>query len=267
MANIPAGPGPDLSTDADWEAWGRDDPYFGVITDPRFRVGTMTEADRHDFFASGERHARHVMASIRRHVDALFEPTSILDFGCGVGRVLIPFSRIAPDVTGLDVSPSMLAEARRNCDAHGASAVQLAISDDSLSGVPRQFDLVHSFIVLQHLPSERSRDVFAALLARIAPGGAGAIHLSYSKRQYAGTHGLEPPPQPPPRRRGLAAILPPRPPEPPPAPDGPRILMNPVNMNSAVFAMQAAGIRDFHAEHTDHGGELGVFLFFRMPTA
>ena len=40
-------------------------------------------------------------------------------------------------VVGVDISPSMLAEARRNCDREGLDNVVLAPSDDDLSGVRR----------------------------------------------------------------------------------------------------------------------------------
>jgi hypothetical protein len=33
------------------------------------------------------------------------------------------------------------------------------------------------------------------------------------------------------------------------------------------FLVQSAGIREMHVEFTDHGGELGVVLYFRRPPA
>ena len=266
MAKLPVEPPAGLNTDAEWEAWGRRDPYYGVLTDPKFRLGAMTEEARREFFASGQKHADHVLATIRQCIDPQFAPRSILDFGCGVGRLLIPFAKVAPDVVGLDVSPSMLAEAQRNCDAHGCGAVRLAVSDDALSGLEGRYDLIHSFIVFQHLPAKRVREIFAALLRHLAPRGVAALHFSHSKRWWADTHGLPPPPPPPQRRSWLSRLRPaPKLPAPVSPPPDPEIQMNPYNMNEALFAMQAAGINRFHAEFTDHKGELGVFLFFRRP--
>ena len=34
-------------------------------------------------------------------------------------------------------------------------------------------------------------------------------------------------------------------------------------MNELLFLMQKAGVWRFHTEFTDHGGELGVFVFFQ----
>jgi len=40
-------------------------------------------------------------------------PTSVLDAGCGTGRVAIELARRGIEVVGVDVDPSMIAEARR----------------------------------------------------------------------------------------------------------------------------------------------------------
>jgi SAM-dependent methyltransferase len=84
-------------------------------------------------------------------------------------------------VTGVDVSAAMLAEARRNCDAAAASQVRLVLSDDDLSAVDGEFDLVHSYIVLQHVPVERGERIVRALASRLAPGGVAIIHVTYGR--------------------------------------------------------------------------------------
>lgn len=45
----------------------------------------------------------------------------------------------------------------------------------------------------------------------------------------------------------------------------PVMQMNPYNVNERFFQLQSAGIDNVHVEFTDHGGELGVFLYFRRP--
>jgi 2-polyprenyl-3-methyl-5-hydroxy-6-metoxy-1,4-benzoquinol methylase len=247
----------DMSTDIAWEEWGRRDPYFGVITDPKFRRSEMDDHVKREFFESGESHAHGVLTTIRRYIDPEFAPRTVLDFGCGVGRLLIPFAKVADEAVGLDVSSSMLQEAQRNCDEHGLRNVRRLDSDDSLSTLTGTFDLIHSCIVFQHIPAERGRAIFSKLLQHLRPGGVGAIHLTYSKTRFASTHGIAPAP--------LAAM---------PSPDAstqlipsgadPEIQMNPYNLNEILFLMQRRGVQQFHAEFSDHGGELGVFLFFSV---
>jgi SAM-dependent methyltransferase len=245
----------DMSTDIAWEEWGRRDPYFGVITDPKFRRSEINEQNKREFFESGESHVHGILATIRKHVEPGFEPRTVLDFGCGVGRVLVPFARIADEVVGLDVSPSMLLEARRNCDEHQLRNVSLLGSDDSLSALSGSFDLIHSCIVFQHIPVERGRALFAKLLQHLRPGGVGAIQLTYSKTRFASTHGLSPAPPATMSAPDASAQL---------IAGGadPEIQMNPYNVNEILFLMQCGGVQRFHVEFSDHGGELGIYLFF-----
>src|SRR3954469_547208 len=121
-------------SDEDWERFGRTDPYFAVLTAPEFH-GQLSDAERAKFFDSGEAHVERVIAIIRDRLDPGFAPRTALDFGCGVGRLLIPLAKRCDEVAGVDVSPSMLAEARRNCDAAGVRNVSLLQSDDELAAV------------------------------------------------------------------------------------------------------------------------------------
>jgi SAM-dependent methyltransferase len=244
----------DTTTDSAWEEWGRRDPYFGVITDPKFRRSAIDDRAKQEFFESGRLHVHHVLTTIRHYINPQFAPQRVLDFGCGVGRLLVPFAAIAEEVIGLDVSPSMLDEARRNCGERQLPNVQLLPSDDALSSLSGTFDLIHSCIVFQHIPVERGRAILSTLLRHLSPGGVAAIHLTYSKSRFAATHGVAPP-TPPISRIGV-----------PTAQHGadPEIQMNPYNMTEIMFLMQSQGVQKVHLEFSDHGGELGVFLFFAV---
>jgi SAM-dependent methyltransferase len=173
-------------------------------------------------------------------------------------------------VVGVDVSPDMLAEARRNCDLHGLANVELLPSDDTLSAVTGSFDLVHSCITFQHIDVPRGRRLFARLIELLADNGIGAIQITYAKAYHPDSHGQPPAPPPPPapttKIEGRApalirAVLG----ENPAPPADPEMLMNPYNLSELAFMLQSAGVASFSVEFTDHGGELGVFLFFRKP--
>lgn len=260
------------STDQAWEAWGASDPYYGVLTNPKFRSASLNAAAKEEFFHTGRCHVEYVLQTCRRVLDPSFTPYSVLDFGCGVGRLLIPFAGLARHVVGMDVSPSMLAEARINCDAMGAQGVALVPSDDELSAAPGPFDLVHTCIVLQHIEIDRGRTLFARLVDRVRPGGIGALHVTYGWDVHAATYGMPPPPPipaPPTAFEQLKAGLrawgaPPRVASKDEARD-PEMQMNFYSVNELMFMLQRAGVREVHTHFTDHGGALGVFLFFRRP--
>jgi 2-polyprenyl-3-methyl-5-hydroxy-6-metoxy-1,4-benzoquinol methylase len=162
--------------DKEWERFGQDDPYYGVISREEMRSTKMNEDVRSEFFASGEDEIKRLMVSLQRILDADVPPSRVLDYGCGVGRLLIPLARRAESAVGIDVSPSMLAEARRNCAAHGIHGVEL-LPVDGLDRLSDEFDLVHSSLVLQHIPVRKGERIVARLARLVRHGGAGALHL------------------------------------------------------------------------------------------
>jgi len=245
----------DLSTDSAWEEWGKRDPYFAVITHPRYRRAALDKRALEDFFASGQGHADYLMSTIRKHIDPAFAPSRVVEFGCGVGRLLIPFASIAAEVVGLDVSDAMLQEARRNCDLQSLHNVRLIKSDYQLSELTGSFDLLHSCIVFQHIPCARGQSIIARLLQFVRPGGVAALHVLYSHASPTSVPETELPERYQTDR-----------PPPAPAPDvDPEMQMNPYDINRVLLTMQRAGVQDLHIDFTDHGGELGLFLFCRLP--
>jgi SAM-dependent methyltransferase len=255
----------DLGTDAAWEEWGSRDPYYGVITHPQFRRNVMTENDKREFLESGQTHVEYVMRMLHTYINPGFVPEAILDFGCGVGRTLIPFSALGPQTVGMDVSPSMLLEARRNCDERKIENVALILSDDALTSLTGSFDLIHSFIVFQHIAPQRGKAIFANLLAHLVPGGLCAVHFGYAKTPLPGVPLVEAAAQP---IAAKPAAAPPiaAPPIAAPVPLDPEMQMNLYPVNELFVILQNRGVHHVHLEFTDHGGELGVFLFFAVPS-
>jgi SAM-dependent methyltransferase len=166
-------------SDQNWEAFARSAPYFGVLSDEKFAGQELDDVRAREFFLSGEQHVSEVLANIQNHVDQRFTFANCLDFGCGVGRIALPLAARFQSVTGTDVSPTMLAEARRNAEQARITNLELVPSDDDLSELQGPFDLVHSFIVLQHIPVARGEKLFARLVQLIRPGGIGALHLTF----------------------------------------------------------------------------------------
>jgi len=166
-----------MGTDRDWEQWGAEDPYYGVLSRERFRTQSMSSEAREEFFRSGEAHIDQVLGKLREAFGDAYAPRSALDFGSGVGRLVIPLARRCERVAGVDVSPSMIAEAQRNCAAAQVTNAAFFESDDTLSRVPGSFDLVHSCIVLQHIPWRRGRVILRALADHVAPGGCLAVQM------------------------------------------------------------------------------------------
>jgi SAM-dependent methyltransferase len=97
----------------------------------------------------------------------------VLDIGCGVGRWSRLLAARGATVTGVDISPTMIAEARRRALAEGvADRCRFEVTDISALGVAGQFDLVLGVTVLQHILDPAAlRAAFMGIRSRVSPGG------------------------------------------------------------------------------------------------
>ena len=245
-------------TDREWECWGASDPYYGVLTQPQYHRAALTPERIEEFFASGRVYIAHLFDTIKSRLHADFAPKRALEFGCGVGRLVVPLAALCEKVVAVDVAPSMLDEARTNCAARGAHNVEFHLSDDNVGNFGGNYDLIHSFIVFQHIPAARGEQIFARLLARLADGGIGVVHLMYYSPERTRKLAVL-------ARKGLFW--------------GGQLIklvsgreffslgmqMNAYDLNRAMAALQQNNVREFYAEFTDHGGYLGVILFFKKP--
>ncbi|MGA2399172.1 MAG: class I SAM-dependent methyltransferase [Steroidobacteraceae bacterium] len=97
--------------------------------------------------------------------------TRVLDVGCGVGRWSRLLAGRGAAVLGVDLSPTMIAEARRRAAAEDL-ACRFAEADASRLQLGEQFDLVLGVTVLQHiLDTTLLQSALAAMAAHLAPGG------------------------------------------------------------------------------------------------
>lgn len=80
----------------------------------------------------------------------------VLDFGCGIGRVMLPLSKHVKEIHGVDISPDMLRYAREYLKNIG-NVYLYPVNGVDMKGFPtNKFDFVYSFITLQHIMSKRS---------------------------------------------------------------------------------------------------------------
>jgi SAM-dependent methyltransferase len=98
-------------------------------------------------------------------VAALLPAGSVLDAGCGTGRVAVELARRGYDVVGVDSDPSMLAVARE----HDLTWVQADLATLDLG---RAFDLVVAAgNVMVFLAPGTEAEVVRRLAAHLVPGG------------------------------------------------------------------------------------------------
>jgi ubiquinone/menaquinone biosynthesis C-methylase UbiE len=145
----------------DWEDLGKLDPFWAVLTDS----GKNNTWDLDEFFRTGERD----IAALMERAGQLGHPAerkAALDFGCGVGRLTQALAGYFEQCTGVDIAQSMVAKARElgkrpNCTFVVNTADNLRVFPD------RQFDLVCTFIVLQHIGSRAAIKSYIAEFVRV----------------------------------------------------------------------------------------------------
>jgi SAM-dependent methyltransferase len=162
-----------------WEFFGDKEPYFAVLSAERFKTKNIGDDTTAEFFESGEDHIRRLWNEIGTNFEPSFRPKNALDFGCGVGRLLIPIAKRAVRVTGVDISEQMLAHTERNCKRTGVENFRLQQVDDMLAEKSETFDFIHSFIVFQHIHPDDGIQIFRHLLDRLEVGGIGALHVTF----------------------------------------------------------------------------------------
>lgn len=109
----------------------------------------------------------------------------VADLGCGPGRVAAHLRDLGVDVFGVDLSPAMVAVARR---AHPGlrfeegSMTALDLADGALGGIVAWYSVIHT-------PPEQRSAVFAEFARVLVPGGrlllafqtgCGPVHLTHA---------------------------------------------------------------------------------------
>jgi SAM-dependent methyltransferase len=148
-----------------WDAFGEQDPMWAILTDPA-RKGRRWTAE--EFFATGVAEIDALMAEAR----GFGLPVGrALDFGCGLGRLTQALADHCDEALGLDVAPSMVAQAA-TFNRHGARVqyqVQTAPPFHTIAS--RSMDVVYTGRVLQHIAPVFAREYIRELARVVAPGG------------------------------------------------------------------------------------------------
>lgn len=139
-------------------------------------IATSYTAESEQFFRLGAEETDTLLAlcGVELHPDE-----TVLEIGCGVGRMTRRLSQLAGHVMAADVSPEML----RRCEANlsGADNVDFVLvpGDGHMPGVPdNSVDVVFSYITLQHVPTKRAQCAYLTESARVVkPGGRLAIQV------------------------------------------------------------------------------------------
>jgi SAM-dependent methyltransferase len=160
-----------------WERVARSQAYWGVLSHERFKSERLDDAARSEFWASGEQYVDRIIDYMRQKVLGDFSPSISLDFGCGVGRLLYPLSKVSQRAIGVDISPTMLEYARANLEEQGVANCLLVRSIEDPAVQSQPYDFVHSALVFQHIRPSDGYRILRQLVSRLESSGFGALHF------------------------------------------------------------------------------------------
>jgi 2-polyprenyl-3-methyl-5-hydroxy-6-metoxy-1,4-benzoquinol methylase len=162
-----------------WEHLGASNPYYAVGTFDKYRRCNLDADLKTEFFESGREHVEHIWDRFEKSFGISLRPRRSLDYGCGVGRILVSLAEKSIEAVGVDISSTMLREAGQNCENFGLSNVSLRDASEFLDVEQDEFDFVHSFIVLQHIKPELGFTLIRKMTSVLDDGGAGMLHVTF----------------------------------------------------------------------------------------
>ncbi len=156
-------------------------PPRGAVPPRRLRARVGAPRAR-DYVQGGRAAALELEAALAPR--SLGEFASVLDFGCGPGRVLTHVAELsggsARRLVGVDVDGEAIAWAQ----GHGAQAVfRRSSADPPLPFAAGGFALIYSISVLSHL-DESAQDAWLAELARLLASGGTALLSTHGSSAY-----------------------------------------------------------------------------------
>jgi SAM-dependent methyltransferase len=164
-----------------WDARAREDAFFFVDNEQAYRA-----ADVERFWAEGERQLDRVLGELGAQ---LRSTDTVVDIGCGVGRLTRVLAARAAHVHALDVSAEMLERARQ-LNAHLPNVTWHEGDGTTLRPIPdAAVDAVVSHVVFQHIPDPQVTYGYVREIGRVLrPGGWGVFQVSNDPAVHTGRY-------------------------------------------------------------------------------
>lgn len=159
-----------------WSRYGREEAYFSVLTNPKYLRERMKIAEIEEFYKTGDHEVADFEAILRRNGILPQSDWTVLELGCGVGRMAEHFARRYRSYVGVDISAEHLGLARARLDEKAVDNAELILLPHLLNSAP-SYDVFFSVIVLQHNPPPIIYKLLDKSLAQLNPGGLACFQL------------------------------------------------------------------------------------------
>lgn len=161
-----------------WDNFGEKDPMWAILTHADKKDGLW---DLEEFLQTGRVEIDRLFRMLQR-LEITLPPGRALDFGCGIGRLTQALARYMPEVAGVDIAPSMIAQAQ-SINRFGDKVTYHLNQRNDLSLFPSgSFALIYSNITLQHMRPRYARVYLQEFVRLLQPGGVLVFQLPSRRR-------------------------------------------------------------------------------------
>lgn len=160
----------------DWDERARKNAFFYIAS-------WKHEWDLASFFQSGEEDYERLVAPVLHRFGFSTQDKSMLEVGCGVGRMTRAFAQRFARVAAFDLSPKMLEQAKQLTPEIPNVSWIYSNGVDLRPAANESIDFVFSYLVLQHLPEESLVQSYVGEMIRVLrPSGVCLFQFNGSSR-------------------------------------------------------------------------------------
>jgi len=168
---------------ASWAELGETKPHWSVLSHDEYLPARIASTED-QFFASGHVDRDWLVATLARAGRKPGDFTTVLEYGCGLGRVTNHLAECFTRVIARDISRPHLAHAQARSANAGLTNIDYGLAMPPDFGMAQPFDLWFSVIVLQHNPPPIMAAILRRALKSLVPRGLAVFQIPTYARQY-----------------------------------------------------------------------------------
>lgn len=172
--------------DLSWEDKAKLNPLFAVMSDEIFKDSgsQFSENQLAVFYDQGRRFWNLWLRQIVwDKTSEEIRNTKILEYGCGMGRIINQAAEMGMIASGVDISQSQLTYAREFCPNSNRIDFLLLDQEARIPVSDNHFDIVYSYAVLQHIKHSSALKKSIAEICRVVKP-AGLLRIQVRSQHY-----------------------------------------------------------------------------------